>query len=122
MSDDEFRGWLRRELERRGWTQAELGRRAGLPRQTINTILSGRSGPRPDTCYKLAQALGLSPEEVQRAAGLLPPIESEVGGLLAEIEEMVRRLPPERRQDILEYARWRYGQHVRETQAEAGHD
>ncbi len=45
-----------RELRRkRGWSQAELGDRAGVSRQTINAIETGKYDPSLPLAFKLAQ-------------------------------------------------------------------
>lgn len=45
-----------RELRRkRGWSQAELGDQAGVSRQTINAIETGKYDPSLPLAFKLAQ-------------------------------------------------------------------
>ena len=57
---------LRRKIsegaERRGWTLNELSQRAGLHRNALQQIMSGRAkNPRIDTIRRVAYALGDDP-------------------------------------------------------------
>lgn len=52
-------------LEKTGITQAELARKMGTGRQTLNSIIKGnRRGPRLDTAIAIADALGVSLQEM----------------------------------------------------------
>ena len=53
---------LRRKRERTGLTQAELAERAGVSRQLVGTVESGRHQPRVDAALALAAALDISVE------------------------------------------------------------
>ena len=46
----------------RGWSQQELADRAGLTRETISHLESGRQSPRRGTALLLAAALNCTPE------------------------------------------------------------
>ncbi|WP_380163508.1 helix-turn-helix transcriptional regulator [Jannaschia sp. R86511] len=48
----------------RGWTQAELARRAGVSRQTVNAIETGRFDPSLPVAFRLSRLLGLPLEEL----------------------------------------------------------
>jgi transcriptional regulator with XRE-family HTH domain len=62
------------ELRRRKLlSQRELAARAGVARATINNIEQGKLRPHPRTLRKLAEALGVPPEEL--AEYLDPPAE-----------------------------------------------
>ena len=56
---------VRRLRERRALSQRELAARAKLSVTTINRIESGQHKPMPRTVRKLAEALGVTPEELQ---------------------------------------------------------
>lgn len=45
-----------------GITQVELAKHLGFPVQRVNTIIRGKRGVTPGTAWKLAGALGTSPE------------------------------------------------------------
>jgi transcriptional regulator with XRE-family HTH domain len=101
MSND-FVTWLTGELNKRGWTGSELARRAGVGTSTISYIISQQRNPGWDFCASVAQAFGLSADEVFRKAGLLPPLPPEV----TEEKEVIRLLrsitAPERRRIVLD--------------------
>jgi len=48
----------------RGWTQAELATRAGVSRQTINSIETGRFEPSLTLALKLARLFGKRVEAI----------------------------------------------------------
>jgi putative transcriptional regulator len=55
---------LRDLRSERNWTQAELAERVGVSRKTINTVENQIFVPSALLAIKLAQAFGLSVEEV----------------------------------------------------------
>ncbi len=48
----------------RGWTQADLAQRAGVSRQTINAIETGKFDPSLPLAFRLAKLFGLTIEEL----------------------------------------------------------
>lgn len=48
----------------RSWTQADLARRAGVSRQTINAIETGKFDPSLPVAFRLAKLFGLTIEEL----------------------------------------------------------
>ncbi|MGI5254536.1 helix-turn-helix transcriptional regulator [Actinacidiphila glaucinigra] len=48
----------------RGWTQAELAQRAGVSRQTINAIETGKFDPSLPLAFRLAKLFGMRIEEL----------------------------------------------------------
>jgi putative transcriptional regulator len=48
----------------KGWSQAELGTRAGVSRQAIIAIETGRFDPSLPLAFKLARLFGLSIEDI----------------------------------------------------------
>jgi putative transcriptional regulator len=48
----------------RGWTQADLALRAGVSRQTINAIETGKFDPSLPVAFRLAKLFGLRIEEI----------------------------------------------------------
>ena len=57
---------LRELREARGWSKAELARRAELNPTTVGWIESGRFRPYPVQLEKLARALDLTVEDLER--------------------------------------------------------
>jgi putative transcriptional regulator len=55
---------LREARDARGWTQAELAARVGVSRKTINTVENRVFTPSTTLAIKLAEALGLSVEQL----------------------------------------------------------
>jgi len=55
---------VREARDAKGWTQAELAARVAVSRKTINTIENRVFAPSAALAIKLAQALGLSVEEL----------------------------------------------------------
>ena len=48
----------------RGWTQEDLGKRAGVSRQAIIALETGKHDPSLDLAYRLAVEFGLGVEEL----------------------------------------------------------
>lgn len=73
---------VRKMRKAKGWSQEELGQRAGgINKETIYRIELG-GNPRLDTLFKIAEALGVSPER------LFPQLaQFETGGDIAPQEE-----------------------------------
>ena len=103
---DKFIPWLLTELKNRSWRPADLARRAGLSMGSLSNILNGNRRAGPDLCKAVAQALGEPPEKVFRLAGLLPPLPAAEDELLHELLETFKRLTPEKRREVLDYALW----------------
>ena len=55
---------IKAERERAGLTQAALAERVGVSRKTVNTVENGVFTPSATLAIKLAQALGLSVEQL----------------------------------------------------------
>lgn len=48
----------------KGWSQSELARRSGLQRDRISTYVRGQTLPTPQNAAAIAQALGITTEEL----------------------------------------------------------
>lgn len=72
-------------LGRRGWTQADLAQHAGISKNTMSAIMTGRVQPRPDTLHRIRRALDLDPAP---AGPLLS--EASDADLLAELAQRLR--------------------------------
>ena len=64
LSKQQFAKRLYRLMLSKGWNQSELARRAGLPRDSVSTYVRGKVMPTPQSAQALAQALGVTPEEI----------------------------------------------------------
>lgn len=103
-----FTEWLDTELKQRGWSRADLARRAHVSQSTLSLIWSGERAPGPDFCRAVARALGYPQEYVFRKAGLLddlPPPDHDPEIQLAL--RLLSSLPPEERQEALEYIQFK---------------
>lgn len=111
VSTDNFPAWLEREISARGWRPADLAKEADIPQATISNILNGNREVGARVALAIAKALSLSPEHVFRQAGLLPP---ETNGMepvdptFQEILSIMKNMPPAERQEVLEYALFRF--------------
>ncbi|MDJ0923236.1 MAG: helix-turn-helix domain-containing protein [Acidimicrobiia bacterium] len=78
---------LREERLRAGFTQAELAARAGVSRQLVGSVETGRHVPRVDAALALAEALGLDVGELFAAEAETKDI---ISGLVPAEGEAVR--------------------------------
>lgn len=103
-----FNEWLLQKIEQSGLSYSELGRRGGISHARISQVVSGDK-PGAEFCLAIARALGERPETVMRLAGLLPSLPGpEDARSLKELLEITQQLTLRDRQDVLEYATWRY--------------
>lgn len=106
---NDFIIWLMAELDKRGWTYSELAQRASVSQSTISMLMSRHNQPGNELCLGIARAFKLPPEDVFRKAGILPPLPAPEDDItLKELYEYVKRLPPDERLLILDYATHRY--------------
>jgi transcriptional regulator with XRE-family HTH domain len=75
---------LARLRKSKGYSQRSLAKKAGTSSSTIYEIEVGRHSPNPTTLIKLANALGVSTEEVMEA------LEEEDRRAYGELEELVQ--------------------------------
>ncbi|HZU60095.1 MAG TPA: helix-turn-helix domain-containing protein [Solirubrobacteraceae bacterium] len=73
---------LRERRLRCGLTQTELAARAGVSRQLVAAVESGRNTPAVDGALRLARALGTTVEELFSAS--TPPVVAALGGRLRD--------------------------------------
>lgn len=102
-----FNDWLEQELKNRRWRQTDLAQAMGMSDSTISHLLAGNRNPGPDLCNGIARAFGIPPEEVFRMAGLLPPLPEEDDEMARRIVESFKRLPIEKRREILSFVEWK---------------
>ena len=85
---EDFATWLVSELEKRGWSRAEAARRGGISSVAIDRVVNGSMNPGYRFTRGIAQAFGISDEEVARRAGLLP----KMGEWPARLNDLARRV------------------------------
>lgn len=64
MGEFELQNTIKVERAKRDMTQAELALKVGVSRKTINTIETGKFVPSTITALRIAQAFGLTIEEI----------------------------------------------------------
>lgn len=69
MMSETFGAWLRRQLKRRQMRQADLARRLETSSGVVSHWARDTRVPEPESCQGIADALGLSVDEVLTAAG-----------------------------------------------------
>lgn len=112
MSSD-FAAWLTNELEAQGWSRSDLARATGLHKGSISNVLNGQRQPSVDFVLAVARALKVSPEDLYRRAGLLPAKpDLAASPVLNEALDLLRRLSPDKQQEVINYARYLYKQEL----------
>ncbi len=102
-----FNEWIEQELESREWRQADLARVMGSSEGMVSMVLRGERKPGPDFCNGIARAFAVPPETVFRLAGLLPALPEEDDELARQLVEGFKRLPIEKRREVLSYVIWK---------------
>ena len=104
----ELTQWLTQELKILNWTHATLATKAGVSRSLVTRVLSGSTLPSIEFCVKIAIAFDIPPAQVLHLAGILPnePAPASPGPVTAAIMRLVEQLPPEDRQQVLEYVQF----------------
>ena len=99
-----FGAWLQSKIDRRGWNARDLAAAMGIAPQTVYRWLGDERTPDPPYCRRIADALGLHPDEVFAAAGHRPldvpvstyEINRRVSDLISnvrQLEEVIEREP-----------------------------
>lgn len=81
---------LRSARVRAGLSQAELAARAGVTRQAISAIETGKANPTIEVALRLARVLGRRVEELFQLVDELPTVAAEVVGAEAPLSSPVR--------------------------------
>ena len=106
---NELATWIINELNKRSWSQRELARRSGLSHAQISNVISGNRKITWDFCAAIADGFGVSPIKIFSLAGKLPSLSEAEGDLtFQELTEFAKQLAPEEREELLEYALFRF--------------
>lgn len=109
VTSDNFSAWLEDELAARNWKPADLAMRAGITQAAISNILNGNREIGAKAALAIAGALNLPPDRVFREAGILPASPGpERDPTFQELLDIMKNLPPDERQEILDYALYRF--------------
>lgn len=95
--------WINRELGTRKLSIRELGRKTGIDHSDISKILSGKKEPQLRFYEEIAKIFDEPIEKILQLAGILPNRDVEQL-TFAELFEAGRRLSPEQRKELLDYA------------------
>lgn len=120
LSMEKFVAWVVEELDKRNWRPADLAHKAGVSTGSLSNVLKGKRRAGPDICKAIAGAFGAPPEQVFRLAGLLPALPVQEDELLGQVTETYKRLSPEKRREVLEYALWQLQRQQRERAQHPG--
>lgn len=108
MSDFTF--WLESELKRRGLSHNEIARQAGLSQSAVSNVIAGIKKPGAAFCVKIAAAFELPPVDLLALAGILPdktpPAASIDNSELQEFINIIKELPPAKREQALNFLKF----------------
>ena len=103
-----FNDWLRQKITESGLSHSEIARRGGTSHSRISQVLTGDK-PGSAFCVAIARAFNLPPEYVLEKAGIVPLSQTiNDDTTLIELMAVAKKLTPEKRQDVLKYALFRY--------------
>jgi len=111
VMSEAFRFWLSQELDRRDWSHRELARQMETSQSYVSRVIKGENPPSVNFCHRVAKVLDESPEKLLRLAGIIPPaapVQPSDDSTLQEVVELARSLPPDDRQQLLDYVRFLY--------------
>jgi transcriptional regulator with XRE-family HTH domain len=111
---DNLTNWIEQNQRARGWTQAELARRAGISQGAISRVLSGSRGPGVEFCKSIAKAFSVPDRDVLQIAGLMTDDPEPAPGQ-GEMAYIYASLPPDRQEQLREYARFLLEQDAKKT-------
>jgi transcriptional regulator with XRE-family HTH domain len=106
---DQFKQWFISELEKHHYSQRAFAKKIGVSQPFISRVLNGETPPSVNFCHKVASALGEPPEKLLRLAGILSSVSSD-NVTLDELADIVRNLPSEAQQELLDFARFKLRQ------------
>lgn len=93
-------------MKERNISGRALSMYADVSQGALNNVLHDKADPDPKTLIKIADYLNIPVEELYRLAGYLPDEDSDLKDqLVREIEYLMKKLPDESRQRILEIVR-----------------
>lgn len=105
MSTTRFADWLRLKVDAKGWRQRDLAEATGVSQQTASRWLLAQTLPNVRHAHALAQALGVTTDEVlERLGAAAPrrprhrdPRDLELAELRARVERLETELARQRR-------------------------
>lgn len=104
--EGDFGAWLAPQLAAKDISQSALARRVGVATGTVGRWINEGRKPLPRTIEPIAQALGVSVDEVLTAAGMLTEDNARVGPR-ARLLDLIRWLPDQEVEAVLAFAEFR---------------
>jgi transcriptional regulator with XRE-family HTH domain len=103
------RTWIEYELFKRRWSTREFGRQVGVSATHASRIGRGIDQPSAKLCAEIARVFGMTTQEVMRRAGHLPPLpENYEERTEQRILELMRELPRDAREELMNFAQYLY--------------
>jgi transcriptional regulator with XRE-family HTH domain len=100
----EFTDWLQGELNQRSWDAAKLAQSSGITAAQLSKILLGMQKPGIKTCTLIAKAFNIPDVVVLRKANILQSDpKSKVDELDIKILYLLKDMPRELKEEVLEY-------------------
>lgn len=97
--------WITDKLNSHNMSMRELGRKSGIDQGHISKVLSGKQEASFDFYLKVAQVFDAVVDMLITAGVLSPADEAQL--TMSEIYQIVKKLTPSERQEVLDYALWR---------------
>lgn len=108
MVGNSFGVWFEQQLKSREMNQSEFARKLGVKQGMVSNWIRGARIPDPGSCDRIADALGLSIDEVLIQAGHRPRMGDPWEGREGELLTMFRQLPAVDQYYVLDFARFRW--------------
>jgi transcriptional regulator with XRE-family HTH domain len=94
----------------KGWTQTELGKKIGVIQKLIADYETGNTKPPIDRLPLLADALGVTVDELLRGEAMPAPEPNKAqqthgNSRVAKIQDVFEKLPPAKQKQVLSHAK-----------------
>jgi transcriptional regulator with XRE-family HTH domain len=108
MTDNNsFARYLKSLRESKEWTLQEVAAKTGISHSSISRMENAKQFPEdPSILKKLAAVYDITHEEMLEAAGILEAREFGLSPELLPFNELLKNLPKEKREELLNYAKY----------------
>lgn len=100
--NDNFLKWITQRRDEKNWNDTDLARAIGLDQSNLSKIFNKRRKTTLDFCVKIAKVFDEPLERVLQLAGVSSQGYDELS--LSELISVGKRLSPEERKELLDYA------------------
>ncbi len=102
---NELREWITQKINGYGWSISELARRSDLSVGYTSRVISGQQKPGAKFYQGVAKAFDLTLEAIERLDREgIDPVSPDDPHTLDSILEIIKKMTPEQRRKVLEYA------------------